>query len=80
MNNEAGNLREFNLRELKQQAKVELGGLDGIEGFGIGDERLIAYVRDGVAALQLPDLYHGVAIETVVTGEIRAQHDAAESV
>ncbi|HEY0515110.1 MAG TPA: hypothetical protein VGH73_24655 [Thermoanaerobaculia bacterium] len=61
---------------IKAAAKRELRGLDGIEGFGVGDHRLRVYVRDADAGRRLPSTFHGVDVECVVTGDIAARADS----
>ncbi|MDQ2711988.1 MAG: hypothetical protein M3Y72_10390 [Acidobacteriota bacterium] len=67
------NTADINWKALKRQAKDELGGIDGVEGFGVGDDRLIAYVRDTDSAAKLPEQYQGIDLETVVSGEVNSR-------
>ncbi len=61
------------LKDLKRQAKYEFRELEGVEGFGIGDRHLVAYVRDHDSAQRLPRQFKGVDLEAVVTGGVLAQ-------
>ena len=61
------------LRQIKAMAKSELGGLQGVEGFGIGDGTLRVYVRNWDVSVQLPRVYLGVPVDFIVTGDITAQ-------
>jgi hypothetical protein len=60
------------MRSLKAAAKQEFGGVEGVEGVGLGEGSLRVYVRDAKVRKQLPTEFRGVAIEPVVTGEISA--------
>ena len=55
---------------IKAAAREELGGVPGVEGFGVGDRALRIYVSNESVTRQLPPTYHGVTVECVVTGEI----------
>ncbi len=61
------------LSDLKREAKRQLGSVDGVQGFGVGDQRLLAYVRNRESALKLPTSFQGVELETVVTGDVSSQ-------
>ena len=61
------------LPTLKRAAKMAFASLEGFEGVGIGDGRLQVYVRNAQAARQIPLKFQGVELETVVSGEIKAQ-------
>jgi hypothetical protein len=61
------------MKALKAAAKQELDRFDGIEGFGIGDRSLRVYVRDADAGGRLPKTFHGIEIECVVTGDVKAR-------
>jgi hypothetical protein len=60
------------LKEAKAHAKASLGHLEGVQGFGIGDDAIRAYVRDTSCADALPDDVNGVPIEVVIVGDISA--------
>jgi hypothetical protein len=60
------------LRVVKAAAKQQFGDIQGVEGFGIGDQRLRIYVRNSSVRHSLPDQFNGVPVEIVVTGEISA--------
>lgn len=60
------------LREAKTRAKRELGGIDGVQGFGIGDRCLRIYVRSAAVRGELPDTFGGWPVECVEVGEIEA--------
>ena len=57
---------------IKAAAKRELDR-EGVEGFGIGDRSLRIYVRDADTGRRLPSTFHGVDVEFVVTGDLKAQ-------
>ena len=61
------------LRALKQNLKREFGYLPGINGFGIGVDHLLVYVRNDDSTKGLPQTFHGVRLEPIVTGDISAQ-------
>ena len=63
----------LNMASIKAAAKRELQGLDGVEGFGIGEHSLRVYVRDAEAGRRLPRTFHGADVECVVTGDIQAR-------
>ena len=54
------------LRAAKAAAKTRYGAVDGVQGFGIGDGVVRAYVRDPVVGRTLPDQIDGIPIEVVV--------------
>lgn len=56
---------------IKAAAKHYFGSLDGVEGIGIGDQRLRVYLRTEQVAKDLPREFQGVPIDYIVTGEIR---------
>lgn len=56
---------------IKAAAKRYFGTLDGVEGIGIGDQRLRVYIRTEHVAKDLPREFQGVPIDYIVTGEIR---------
>lgn len=60
------------LRAAKAAAKERYDDVDGVQGFGIGDGVVRAYVRDPVVGRTLPDQIDGIPIEVVVVGEIVA--------
>ncbi len=61
------------MQSVKAEAKRQLSHLDGVVGFGLGDNVLRIYVRDSKVRERLPVEMHGVPVEIVVTGEISAQ-------
>lgn len=60
------------MRSVKAAAKEELGRVQGVEGFGIGDGSLRVYVRNAEVRKQLPSRFRGVPVDFVVTGDISA--------
>lgn len=56
---------------VKAAAKRYFYGIEGVEGIGIGDQRLRVYVRTADLAATLPEEFQGVPIDYIVTGEIR---------
>ena len=63
------------LRSAKATAKAALRSIEGIQGFGIGDQTVRVYVRDTAVARQLPSEIAGVTVECVVVGDISATDD-----
>jgi hypothetical protein len=63
----------LDMTSIKAAAKRELHGLDGVEGFGIGERSLRVYVRDAEVGRRLPRTFHGADVECVVTGDLRAR-------
>jgi len=55
---------------IKAAAKRQFGHIEGIEGFGIGDNTLRIYVTDASVRGRLPIEFQGVPVDLVVTGEI----------
>jgi hypothetical protein len=64
---------ERRARAVKARAKAELGGIDGVQGVGIGDQRLRVYVRSDDVRARIPDAFDDVPIEVVVVGDIEAR-------
>jgi hypothetical protein len=60
------------MRSLKAAAKEELGGVEGVEGVGLGEGTLRVYVRNAEVRKRLPAEFRGVPVDPVVTGEISA--------
>jgi hypothetical protein len=60
------------LRAAKRAAKTRYGAVDGVQGFGIGEGVVRAYVRNSDVGKTLPDDIDGVPVEVVVVGEIVA--------
>ena len=60
------------LREAKKAAREAFGHIDGVEGIGIGDDAIRAYIRDPRVRDVLPDEIDGVRIECVVVGDVVA--------
>jgi hypothetical protein len=65
--------RQAYLRVVKAHAKEELGGLEGVQGIGIGDRVLRVYVRNAAVRRHLPDTFEGVPVECVEVGDVEAQ-------
>lgn len=63
---------------IKAAAKRYFGNLDGVEGIGIGDQRLRVYIRTEHVAKDLPREFQGVPIDYIVTGEIRLYGSKAQ--
>lgn len=61
------------LRVVKSHAREQLGGLEGVQGFGIGDRVLRVYVRSAAVKRRLPDTFEGVPVECVEVGDVEAQ-------
>lgn len=60
------------MRAIKAAAKVQFGGMRGVEGIGIGDRVLRVYVLTPDVAENLPKEFQGVRVDFVVTGPITA--------
>ncbi|HEX9983013.1 MAG TPA: hypothetical protein VGF69_07105 [Thermoanaerobaculia bacterium] len=60
------------LRAAKSAAKAAFSEIEGVQGFGIGDNVVRAYVRNEAVASALPEEIDGVPLECVVVGEIVA--------
>jgi hypothetical protein len=60
------------LRAAKATAHTKYGRIEGVQGFGIGDGVVRAYVRNAEVGRTLPDDIDGVPVEVVVVGEIVA--------
>lgn len=60
------------LRQAKRAAKVAFGHIEGVEGVGIGDDVIRAYIRHPDVKRQLPEEIKGVRVECVVVGKIVA--------
>jgi hypothetical protein len=61
------------LKAIKASARREFGGVDGVNGFGLGERSVRVYVRDASVGDHLPHEYQGVPVEVVVTGDLVAQ-------
>ena len=59
-------------KAIKTDAKLQFKGVPGITGFGLGDKTLRIYVTNQKVREALPDVYQGVPVEFVVTGNITA--------
>jgi hypothetical protein len=64
---------------IKAAAKRQFGHIEGIEGFGIGDNTLRIYVTDASMRDRLPIEFQGVPVDLVVTGEITAARSSVAS-
>jgi hypothetical protein len=63
---------ELDLLKVKAAARDELGRIDGVQGFGVGDGSLRVYVQDAGVKKHLPLEFRGAPIECVVVGTIHA--------
>jgi hypothetical protein len=61
------------LIKVKAEAKRELGDIEGVLGFGVGDGTLRVYIRNLGIRKSLPTTFRGVDVDFVVTGDITAQ-------
>ena len=68
-----------NLRAIKAAAKSLFGCIDGVEGFGLGENSLRIYIRNSEVRDQLPSVFQGVPVEFVITGEITASGASGET-
>lgn len=59
------------LRRLKKALSAELKDVQGVQGFGIGQNVLRVYIQNEAVKEHLPKEFHGVRIEFVLSGEIR---------
>lgn len=60
------------LSTVKKHARLELGKIAGVEGFGVGDGTLRIYVRSARDGEQLPRQFEGTPVELVVVGDVVA--------
>jgi hypothetical protein len=60
------------LEAAKAVASSQFGNVQGVEGFGIGDDTIRIYVRNPEVRKQLPEQVRGVPVDCVVTGNISA--------
>ncbi|HEX7152917.1 MAG TPA: hypothetical protein VF618_15625 [Thermoanaerobaculia bacterium] len=60
------------LKAAKRAAKEAFSDIEGVQGFGIGDNVVRAYVKNHEVARELPAEIDGVTLECVVVGEIVA--------
>jgi len=58
------------LRSAKAAAKAAWGHLDGVNGFGIGDDVVHVYLRNDEAGKALPDDINGVPLKRVIVGDV----------
>jgi hypothetical protein len=63
---------ELDLFQVKAAAKRELGRIDGVQGFGVGDGSLRVYVQDEDVQKRLPSRFQGATVECVVVGTVHA--------
>jgi hypothetical protein len=63
---------ELDLFKVKAAAKDELGRIDGVQGFGVGDGSLRVYVQNAGVKQHLPSYFRGAPIECVVVGAVHA--------
>jgi hypothetical protein len=61
------------MRAVKAAANVQFGHIPGVEGFGIGDDRLRVYVDNAAVRDQLPLEFQGVPLDLIVTGPITVE-------
>lgn len=61
---------KIDLKVIKQAAKNTFGNIDGVTGFGLGQDCLIIYIRNADVRNKLPERFHDVSVYTVVTGDI----------
>jgi hypothetical protein len=59
------------LQEAKKAAKEQFKRVDGVQGFGLGENTLNIYIRNPEVKRALPTEYHGVPITFVTTGDIQ---------
>lgn len=68
-----------NLRAIKSAAKSLFGHIEGVEGFGLGENSLRIYIRNAMVRKELPSIFQGVPVEFVVTGDITASGASGET-
>jgi len=68
-----------NLRAIKAAAKSLFRHIDGVEGFGLGENSLRIYIRNSKVRDQLPSIFQEVPVEFVITGEITASGASGET-
>ena len=60
------------LLSAKAAARAAWGHLDGVHGFGIGDDVVHVYLRNDEAGKGLPDEINGVPLNRVIVGDVHA--------
>lgn len=63
------------IREAKKAAKQQLKDIQGITGFGIGDNKIRVYIANPAVKAQLPAQVEGYDLEVVFTGDVVAEED-----
>jgi hypothetical protein len=61
------------LSSLKAAAKHQFGHIQGVTGFGVGEQSLRIYVRNSEVKKRLPEQFQGVPVDYIVTGDITAE-------
>lgn len=67
------------LRAAKKAARAAFEHIEGVEGVGIGDDVIRAYIRSPGVRKTLPVEIEGIPVECVVVGEIVATPDETDS-
>lgn len=60
------------LRAVKRAAKEQFGHVDGVTGFGIGNQVIRIYVSNRSILRELPKEYRGVPVDYILTEDIIA--------
>ncbi len=60
------------LRAIKSAAKSLFGHIEGVQGFGLGENSLRIYILNAEVREELPPVFQGVPVEFVITGDITA--------
>lgn len=60
------------LGQVKAAAKAQFGTVEGVVGFGIGEESIRIYINDDAVRAQLPASFQGVSIDLIRVGEVVA--------
>lgn len=63
---------KLDLFQVKAAARDELGRIDGVKGFGVGDGSLRVYVQDAEVMQHLPSSFRGAPVECVIVGTVHA--------
>ena len=57
------------LKVKRRQAATRFSGIEGVEGFGVGDGTIRVYLRSADVKSKLPEDFDGIPFEFVVAGE-----------
>jgi hypothetical protein len=61
---------QVQLQAAKKAAKEQFKKIEGVQGFGLGENTLNIYIRNPEVKKALPSEYKGVPVTFITTGEI----------